>query len=82
MKIKDFRTLTFSKSSVGNYEFTFHCGDLYTRENVSWDEDLEYCRLKIVNTQLKEVQSLKVKITYTIPNNDNNAEMKKKNIKQ
>ena len=42
MKIKDFRTLTFSENSVGNYEFTFHCGDLYTRENVSWDEDLEY----------------------------------------
>jgi len=82
MKIKDFRTLTFSKSSVGNYEFTFHCGDLYTRENVSWDEDLEYCRLKIVNTQLKEVQSLKVKITYTIPDNDDIAEMKKKSINQ
>ena len=82
MKIKDFRTLTFSENSVGNYEFTFHCGDLYTRENVSWDEDLEYCRLKIVSTELKDVQSLKVKLTYTIPDNDDIDEMKKKNINQ
>ena len=82
MKIKDFRTLTFIENSVGNYELTFHCGDLYTRENVSWDEDLEYCRLKIVGTELKQVQSLKVKITYTIPNNDDIDEMKKKNINQ
>ena len=82
MKIKDFRTSIFSENSVGNYEFIFHCGDLHTRENVSWDEDLEYCRLKIVGTELKEVQSLKVKITYTIPDNDDIDEMKKKNINQ
>ena len=82
MKTKDFRTSTFSENSVGNYEFIFHCGDLFTRESVSWDEDLEYCRLKILGTELKEVQSLKVKITYTIPDNDDIDEMKKKNINQ
>jgi len=79
---EDFRNSNFLETSKGNYEFIFHCGDFYTRENVSWDEDLEYCRLKIVGTELKQVQSLKVKITYTIPDNDDIDEMKKKNINQ
>ena len=82
MKNIDFIKSTFNEISKGNYEFIFHCGDLYTRENVSWDEDLEYCRLKIVNAELKDVQSLKVKITYTIPDNDDIDEMKKKSINQ
>jgi hypothetical protein len=79
---EDFRNSNFSEISKGNYEFILHCGDLYTRENVSWDEDLEYCRLKIVSAELKDVQSLKVKITYTIPDNDDIDEMKKKSINQ
>ena len=79
---EDFRNSNFLEISKGNYEFIFHCGDLYTRENVSWDEDLEYCRLKIVSAELKDVQSLKVKITYTIPDNDDIDEMKKKSINQ
>ena len=79
---EDFRNSNFLEISKGNYEFIFHCGDLYTRENVSWDEDLEYCRLKIVSAELKDVQSLKVKITYTIPDNDDIYEMKKKSINQ
>jgi hypothetical protein len=82
MKNIDFIKSTFNEISKGNYEFIFHCGDLYTRENVSWDEDLEYCRLKIVSAELKDVQSLKVKITYTIPDNDDIDEMKKKSINQ
>ena len=82
MKNIDFIKSTFNEISKGNYEFIFHCGDLYTRENVSSDEDLEYCRLKIVSAELKDVQSLKVKITYTIPDNDDIDEMKKKSINQ
>jgi hypothetical protein len=79
---EDFRKSTINEISKGNYEFTFHCGDLYTRENVSWDEDLEYCRLKIVSAELNDIQSLKVKTTYTIPDNDDIDEIKKKNISQ
>jgi hypothetical protein len=82
MKNIDFIKSTFNEISKGNYEFIFHCGDLYTRENVIWDEDLEYCMLKIVIAELKDVQSLKVKITYTIPDNDDIDEMKKKSINQ
>lgn len=79
---KDIRKSIFNKISKGNYELIFHCGDLYTRENVSWDEDLEYCRLKIVSTELKEIQSLIIKITYTIPDNDDISEMKNKSINE
>jgi len=81
-KKKDFRKYTFKEVSKNNYEFTFHCGDLYTRENVSWDDDLEYCRSIIVNTELKVVKSLKVIITYMIPSNDDIDEMKEKNVNQ
>jgi hypothetical protein len=35
-----------------------------------------------VSAELKDVQSLKVKITYTIPDNDDIDEMKKKSINQ
>ena len=81
-KKEDFRKYTFKEVSKNNYEFTFHCGDLYTRENVSWDDDLEYCRSIIINTELKVVKSLKVIITYMIPSNDDIDEMKEKNVNQ
>jgi len=81
-KKEDFRKYTFNEVSKNNYEFTFNCGDLYTRENVSWDDDLEYCRSIIINTELKVIKSLKVIITYMIPSNDDIDEMKEKNVNQ
>jgi hypothetical protein len=82
MKNKDFRKSTFSENSAGNYKFVFDCGDLYTRENASGDEDLEYCRSIIVLNNLKDILSLSVHIKYTIPNNDDILEMKKNKINQ
>lgn len=76
MKIKDFRKSTFSENPAGNYKFIFDCGDLYTRDNVSGDEDLEYCRSIIVLNDLKDVLSLNVYIKYTIPDHDDILEMK------
>jgi hypothetical protein len=77
MKKEDFKRSTFSQHSNGNYNFIFDCGDLYTRDNVSGDEDLEYCRSIIVLDNLKDILSLNAHIKYTIPDNNDILEMKK-----
>lgn len=68
------------KYSQGHYEFIFDCGDLYLRENVNFDDDLEYCKSIIELKDIKNIKSLNVHIKYTIPYGEDILEMKKKNI--
>ena len=70
------------RHSQGHYEFIFDYGDLYMRENVDWDEDVENCRSEIVINDPKDVLSLNVYIKYTIPNHNDILEMKKNKTNQ
>ena len=76
---KEFRKANFGHSN-GNYEFMFDCGDLYTRENISFDEDLKYCKSIIEIKNPKDIQSIKAHIKYTIPDKEDINEMKRKKI--
>tara|TARA_B110000114_G_C14931030_1_gene332426 strand:+ start:92 stop:748 length:657 start_codon:yes stop_codon:yes gene_type:complete len=51
----------------GNYEFIIDCGDLYLRNNVSFEEDLRYCKSIIETYNPTKIKSIKVLINYTIP---------------
>ena len=68
MNEKNLIKLNFKKISKDNYEFIFNCGDLFTRENVSWDKDLEYCIKIFKNVEFKNIKSLKLDIKYSMPN--------------
>ena len=59
MNEKNLIKLNFKKISKDNYEFIFNCGDLFTRENVSLDKDLEYCIKIFKNVEFKNIKSLK-----------------------
>ena len=63
----------------GNYEFIIDCGDLYTRENVSFEDDLEYCKSIIELYNPTQIKSIKVLINYTIPYEEDIALIKKNN---
>ena len=64
----------------GNYEFIIDCGDLYTRENVSFEDDLEYCKSIIELYNPTQIKSIKVLINYTIPYEEDIALIKKNNV--
>ena len=51
----------------GKYEFIIDCGDLYLRNNVSFEEDLRYCKSIIEAYNPTKIKSIKVLINYTIP---------------
>ena len=59
--------------SKGLYELRIDCGDLYLREDVSFDQDCEYCcdllKLDIENEEEK-IKTLNVFMEYTIPDDD------------
>ena len=63
----------------GNYEFIIDCGDLYTRENVSFEDDLEYCKSIIELYNPTQIKSIKVLVNYTIPYEEDIALIKKNN---
>tara|TARA_A100001015_G_scaffold163247_1_gene181437 strand:- start:60 stop:710 length:651 start_codon:yes stop_codon:yes gene_type:complete len=63
----------------GNYEFIIDCGDLYFRENVSFEDDLEYCKSIIELYNPTQIKSIKVLINYTIPYEEDIALIKKNN---
>ena len=71
-----------SHHSQGHYEFIFDYGDLYMRENVDWDEDVENCRSEILINDPKDILSLNVYIKYTIPNHNDILEMKENKTNQ
>jgi hypothetical protein len=64
----------------GNYEFIIDCGDLYFRENVSFEDDLEYCKSIIELYNPTKIRSIKVLINYTIPYEQDIDLFKKKNV--
>ena len=64
----------------GNYEFIIDCGDLYFRENVSFEDDLEYCKSIIELYNPIKIKSIKVLINYTIPYEEDIELIKKKNL--
>ena len=64
----------------GNYEFIIDCGDLYFRENVSFEDDLEYCKSIIELYNPTQIKSIKVLINYTIPYEEDIALIKKNNV--
>lgn len=80
MNEKNLIKLNFKKISKDNYEFIFNCGDLFTRENVSWDKDLEYCIKIFKNVEFKNIKSLKLDIKYSMPNIYDIEKMKEKKI--
>ena len=63
----------------GNYEFIIDCGDLYFRENVSFEDDLEYCKSIIELYNPTQIKSIKVLVNYTIPYEEDIALIKKNN---
>ena len=65
MKQKKIEKVNFHHSK-GHYEFIFDYGDLYMRDNVDWDEDVENCRSEIVINNPENVLSLNAYIKYTI----------------
>ena len=64
--IKEFRK-AITNHIDGNYEFIIDCGDLYLRNNVSFEEDLKYCKSIIEAYNPTKIKSIKVLINYTIP---------------
>jgi len=64
----------------GNYEFIIDCGDLYFRENVSFEDDLEYCKSIIELYNPTQIKSIKVLINYTIPYEEDIVLIKKNNV--
>ena len=80
MNEKNLIKLNFKKISKDNYEFIFNCGDLFTRENVSLDKDLEYCIKIFKNVEFKNIKSLKLDIKYSMPNIYDIEKMKEKKI--
>jgi hypothetical protein len=79
MKQRKIEKVNFHHSQ-GHYELIFDYGDLYMRENVDWDEDVENCRSEIVIKNPEDVLSLNAYIKYTIPDHDDILEMKKNKI--
>ena len=56
--------------STGVYQLKIDCGDLYLRENVSFDDDCDYCFdiLKLDLSESKELlETLEVHLNYTVP---------------
>jgi hypothetical protein len=56
--------------STGVYQLKIDCGDLYLRENVSFDDDCDYCFdiLKLDLSESNEVlETLEVHMNYTVP---------------
>ena len=51
----------------GNYEFIIDCGDLYFRENVSFEDDLEYCKSIIELYNPIKIKSIKVGWITSVP---------------
>ena len=81
MKRRKIEKVNFHHSK-GHYEFIFDYGDLYMRESVDWDEDVENCRSEIVINNPENVLSLNAYIKYTIPDHDDILEMKKNKTNQ
>ena len=56
--------------STGIYQLKIDCGDLYLRENVSFDDDCDYCFdiLKLdLSESNEELETLEVHMNYTVP---------------
>ena len=77
---EEFRKAKFGEYTKGNYEFIIDCGDLYLRENVSFEDDLEYCKSIIELQNPTKIKSIKVLINYTIPFEEDIDLLKEKKI--
>lgn len=77
---KEFRKAKFGEYSKGNYEFIIDCGDLYLRDNVSFEDDLKYCKSIIELQNPTKIKSIKVLINYTIPFEEDINLLKEKKI--
>ena len=77
---EEFRKAKFREYTKGNYEFIIDCGDLYLRENVSFEDDLEYCKSIIELQNPTKIKSIKVLINYTIPFEEDIDLLKEKKI--
>ena len=73
---KEYRKAKFGEYSKGNYEFIFDCGDLYLRDNVSFEDDLKYCKSIIETQNPNNIKSIKAHIKYAIPTEENINQMK------
>jgi len=77
---EEFRKAKSREYSKGNYEFIIDCGDLYLRDNVSFEDDLKYCKSIIELQNPTKIKSIKVMINYTIPFEEDINLLKEKNI--
>jgi len=75
------------KSSLSHtknfFELRINCGDLYLREDISWDEDIKYCRdllhLEFENLDEK-LETCKVFMEYTAPEEEDISLIKKNKL--
>ena len=72
--------LSLSKNLL---ELRITCGDLYLREDVSWDEDIRYCR-DLLDVELEHLdekfETFKVFMEYTAPEEEDIVLIKKNKL--
>ena len=72
--------LSLSKSLL---ELRITCGDLYLREDVSWDEDIKYCR-DLLHSEFEnldeKLETCKVFMEYTAPEEEDISLIKKNKL--
>ena len=70
MKKKSNTLKSFLSHSKNHFKLRISCGDFYLREDISWEEDIRYCR-DLLDFEFKhldeKLESFKVFMEYTAP---------------
>ena len=83
MKKKSNTLKSFLSHSKNHFKLRISCGDFYLREDISWEEDIRYCR-DLLNFEFKhldeKLESFKVFMEYTAPEEEDIKLIKKNKL--
>lgn len=83
MKKKSNTLKSFLSHSKNHFKLRISCGDFYLREDISWEEDIRYCR-DLLNFEFKhldeKLESFKVFMEYTAPKEEDINLIKKNKL--
>jgi hypothetical protein len=83
MKKKSNNLKSFLSHSKNHFKLRISCGDFYLREDISWEEDIRYCR-DLLDFEFKhldeKLESFKVFMEYTAPEEEDINLIKKNKL--
>ena len=83
MKKKSNTLKSFLSHSKNHFKLRISCGDFYLREDISWEEDIRYCR-DLLDFEFKhldeKLESFKVFMEYTAPEEEDIKLIKKNKL--